>query len=85
MWTTSRYASKGAREVAIQLSRRFSSPYVSRGKKNIHIIVELARKIGEERVFIVNEKNDKRSIDFIAVNELGEWSWLKDKVEINEE
>lgn len=77
MITTSRYASKKTRELAKWLSRTFNQGYFARGKKAISKFVELSRKAGDDRVFIVKEKDsDPVLIDIIEVHEDFSWEWL---------
>ena len=82
MWTTSRYAPKAIRVLALALSNAFSGNYVSRGKKKLDELVEEARKNGEERIFLLD---NKRTIGIINVDEIGKWDWLAEQVEIHEE
>lgn len=82
MWTTSRYAPKSIRNLAIALSGVFCGCYVSRGKKGISELAESARREGEERIFIVN---GKKTIEIAEIDELGRWNWVDERVGINEE
>ncbi len=85
MFTTSRYASLKLRSLALLFSGLFSSNYVSRGKKTIDSMVESARRAGDERLFVLNEKDESQFIGAISINELGEWNWIADKIEVEYE
>ncbi|MBD3210010.1 hypothetical protein GF318_01365 [Candidatus Micrarchaeota archaeon] len=76
MYSTSRYASKETRELAKKLARENRESYISRGKHTIAQLAEIARKKGEERVHIVEEKSGRAAlVATIKVDELGRWGW----------
>ena len=76
MFTTCRYASKKTRELAKWFSSAFDQNYYARGKKTVSKFVELSRKIGDERVFIVKEKDGNPILlDVIEVYEDLKWKW----------
>ena len=76
MFTTSRYASRKTRELAKWFSGTLMHKYFARGKKKVSQFVELSRKIGDERIFIIKEKNgDPVLIDVIEVYEDFKWKW----------
>ena len=76
MFTTSRYASEKARKLARKLAEENKEPYVSRGKHTIQQLAEIARKKGEERICVVEDK-EPFVIATIKVSETGEWEWEK--------
>lgn len=74
MWTTSRYAHKETRETARQWARLLDRPYVARGKHTIMQLAAFARRKGENRICVVEEKNNRPAVlSVITVNETGEW------------
>jgi rRNA maturation protein Rpf1 len=76
MYTTSRYSSKKTRDFAKKLAAGESVAYVARGKKTIDELVILARKNGEERIGIIEEKEDApHKLVTITVMETGRWEW----------
>lgn len=75
MYSTSRYASNAARSVAITLSKKNSSFYISRGKKTISQICDFGRKRGERELFLIYDSKTSFTIKKILINPLGEWNW----------
>ena len=76
MYTTSRYASTGTRELARSLAKENGEEYLSRGKKTIEQLAQLARKKGESQIKIVEEKEGNPSIiATLLIDELGHWKW----------
>lgn len=81
LFTTSRYASEETRNIAKKLARRQKEKYVARGKKTIDEVVAAARKNGDERITVVEEKGSKPyRIAVLAVDELGNWSWVEERL-----
>ncbi len=79
--TTSRYASEETRNIARKLARQQKEKYAARGKKTIDEIVATARKNGDERITVVEEKGNKPyRIAVLAVDELGNWSWVEERI-----
>ena len=60
----------------------FSSNYIARGKKSINGLVTIARKNGDQRLVIINEEKKSNNLHIIEINELGEWRWIEEKIEI---
>ena len=80
MFTTSRYASEDTRELALVLAEKSDDLFISRGKRTIANLVEIARKRGENRISILEEHKGKPfRISFIEVSELGNWKWAGEK------
>jgi rRNA maturation protein Rpf1 len=78
MFTTSRYAGRETRRGAQKMAAEAGEPYVARGKRTIADIAALARKTGESRVSVVEERGGKPgSVAVIIVSETGKWSWEK--------
>ena len=76
MWTTSRYCSIGTRALCRKLARSSGSSYVARGKKTIAQLAELARRNGDSRINILEEKAGKPvTIAAIEILETGQWHW----------
>lgn len=81
MITTSRYSSKKTREFAKKLAEDGSERYVARGKKTIAELALIARKSGEERISIIEEKDDlPHKIIEIQVLETGIWNWAGERL-----
>lgn len=76
MFTTSRYCSRETRGFARKLAG-----YVARGKKTVRDLVALARRRGEQSIFIVEEKDEHpyRIIE-IKVLETGDWAWAGERL-----
>ena len=80
MFTTSRYASKETRELARRLAEESGEIFISRGKRTVSQLADLARRKGEEKVNIVEEKDgEPSSIATIAIKETGEWEWIGER------
>lgn len=80
MFTTSRYASADTRRVALKLARENDGLFVSRGKRTIAGLADMARKKGEESISIIEEENGiPCRISSIRVSELGNWEWTGEK------
>ncbi len=76
MITTSRYASEETRRLAAQLAKEREELLVSRGKRTVAALVELARKRGEHSISIIEELGGKpKRIAMIEVSETGKWKW----------
>jgi rRNA maturation protein Rpf1 len=77
MFTTSRYAGEETRRKAQALAQSAGEPFVSRGKRTIAQLAALARKTGQERISILEERGKKPgAMAVIAVSETGGWRWL---------
>lgn len=77
MFTTSRYAGPETRRRAQALAEEAGEPFVARGKRTIAQLAALARKMGEERISVVEERGKKPgAIAAIGVSETGKWEWL---------
>jgi len=72
MFTTSRYASPTAREMARRISAEAGEPFLSRGKHTIDQLAWIARRKGERHIFIVEESK----VMSIEVDETGKWRWV---------
>jgi rRNA maturation protein Rpf1 len=80
MFTTSRYASGKTRELARRLAEESGEPFVSRGKRTIAGLAELARKSGEERICVIEEQDGRPSVLVtIEVDERGGWRWAGER------
>lgn len=76
MFTTSRYASVETRNLARKLAEENDELFLVRGKRTIEELVEFARKKGEERISVVEEKGGKPAkVCRISVSESGKWNW----------
>lgn len=76
MITTSRYASAKTRSLARRMAREKGQRYLARGKRSIDSLVSYARRMGEETVSVVEEKDgEPASIAVIEVDEKGRWRW----------
>jgi len=77
MFTTSRYAGPGTRRRARELAEEAGEPFVARGKRTVEQLVALARKTGEERISILEERGKKPgTVAVIRVSETGKWEWV---------
>jgi rRNA maturation protein Rpf1 len=77
MWTTSRYCSSVTRSLCMKLARSCGSSYVARGKKTIVQLADLARRKGDSKINILEEKAGKPiTIATIEVLETGQWHWF---------
>jgi rRNA maturation protein Rpf1 len=80
MLTTSRYCSRETRDFAKKLAAEESAPYVARGKKTIEDLASLARKAGEDKILIIEEREDRpHNIAEIRVHETGGWVWAGER------
>jgi rRNA maturation protein Rpf1 len=78
--TTSRYASEETREYARRLAKESEERFVSRGKHTIDGLAGLARREGEERILIVEERDKRPSVLVtVLVDERGGWRWAEEK------
>jgi len=76
MFTTSRYASADTRKLAKKMAKENSEQYISRGKRTIAGLAQLARREGEENIHMIEEEDDKPALLVtISVKETGEWKW----------
>jgi rRNA maturation protein Rpf1 len=77
MFTTSRYAGAETRRKAQELSEAAGEPYLARGKKTIAQLAAIARRTGQERISVLEERGKKPgAVAVIAVSETGGWKWL---------
>ncbi len=77
MFTTSRYAGPETRRKARELAKEAGEPFAARGKRTVAQLAALARKKGEERVSILEERGEKPGkIAVIRVSETGKWEWV---------
>jgi rRNA maturation protein Rpf1 len=77
MITTSRYAGPETRRKAMAMAFEAGEPFVARGKRTIAQLVAMARKNGEERISIVEERGGKPAgTAVMKVSETGKWEWL---------
>jgi len=80
MFTTSRYASLQTRKYAKGIAKEKDESYFNRGKHTISELVEKARKMGEEYIHIIEEKDKKPAvISTLIINEIGEWKWISEE------
>jgi rRNA maturation protein Rpf1 len=78
MFTTSRYAGRETRRGAQKMAAEAGERYVARGKRTIASLAALARKMGEARISVVEERSGKPgSVAVIVVSETGKWAWEK--------
>lgn len=78
MWTTSRYASEETRKFARRLASSSGSVFCARGKKTVAQLAGLARRSGEEMIFILEERAGKPFRAASArVLETGGWEWAQ--------
>ncbi len=76
MITTSRYASEETRKLAARLAKERDELLVSRGKRTVAALVEMARRRGEHSISIIEELEGRPyKIALIKVSETGEWEW----------
>jgi len=74
--TTSRYPSAKTRSLAKRLADERGQRYLARGKRTIDSLVSYARRMGEDRIEIVEERDDEPArIAAIEVDETGRWRW----------
>jgi rRNA maturation protein Rpf1 len=77
MFTTSRYAGPGTRRMARKLAEEAGEPFVARGKRTVAQLAALARKMGEGRVSILEERGKKPGkTAVVRVSETGKWEWV---------
>jgi rRNA maturation protein Rpf1 len=77
MFTTSRYAGPETRQRARKLAEEAGEPFVARGKRTVAQLAALARKMGQARVSILEERGKKPGgVAAIRVSETGKWEWL---------
>ncbi len=80
MITTSRYASSETRGMARRMAADSGDVSVARGKRTVEQLVSLARRKGEDRITIIEERDGKPSIAAdIAIDEMGRWRWAGEK------
>jgi rRNA maturation protein Rpf1 len=78
--STSRYASLETRELARALAKERDEPFVSRGKRTMDSLAALARRRGQERILIVEERGQRPSaLVTIEVDERGLWRWANER------
>lgn len=79
MFTTSRYASKETRTLGRKMAGEKGERFLARGKKTVAQLVSAARRLGEKRIFVVEEKDGKPAgVAAIEVSETGGWKWATD-------
>ena len=55
--------------------------YIARGKKTVNQLAEFARKNGEEKISIIEEKEKKpHHLAIIRITELGSWTWEEERL-----
>lgn len=80
MITTSRYASEATRKAARELAEREGEAYSARGKKTIGHLAAEARRIGEARIRVIEERAGLPALIATAeVDERGGWRWAGEK------
>ena len=80
MITTSRYASSGTRAMARLMASGSGDVFTARGKRTVEQLVSLARKKGDERITIIEERDGKPSVAAdITIDEMGRWRWAGEK------
>lgn len=78
MFTTSRYADRETRREAQRMAAEAGERYVARGKKTIAQLAALARRAGEERISVLEERGGRAGrVAVILVSETGKWSWAQ--------
>jgi rRNA maturation protein Rpf1 len=81
MLTTSRYASQETRKAAREMAGECGERYIARGKKTVEELARLARRAGEERITIIEEREGKPAkAATMIVDELGRWRWDKERL-----
>lgn len=81
MITTSRYASENTRKLALRMARRLGQEYMARGKKTVDALASQARKAGDSKISIIEERGGKpERMAVIIVDELGRWRWAEEKL-----
>ncbi len=76
MYTTSRYAKAETRKLAREMARRDDQQYISRGKKSLWDIADLARRIGDEEVLVLRQERGKlASISRMKILNGGGFIW----------
>ncbi len=81
MITTSRYASESTRRLARMMAASRNDAYIARGKKTVDELAALARKRGDSRISVIEEEGGRpERIAKIAVDELGQWRWLEERL-----
>jgi rRNA maturation protein Rpf1 len=84
IWTTCRYASAQTREAAKRLARLSGSRYVSRGKKTLLELADLARRSGYDTICLVFQQKEKPFWVFpLEVKPFGDLKWGQ-KIQIDE-
>lgn len=55
--------------------------YLARGKRTVEALVQYARRMGEQDIEIIEEKDGVPSkISKIKVDELGQWKWTGERL-----
>jgi hypothetical protein len=68
------------RRKASLIAKESKEPYIARGKKTIDSLAADARRCGESRLNIIEERKGKAAtIAVIEVNEMGGWAWAGEK------
>ncbi|MFH0736979.1 MAG: hypothetical protein V1827_00285 [Candidatus Micrarchaeota archaeon] len=81
MFTTSRYASRSTRSLARSMAEANGEKYIARGKKTIDDLASYARRMGEDRMTIIEEKGGVASrIVVIDIDPGGKWSWGEERL-----
>ena len=81
MITTSRYASLKTRTLAKSMADENGEIYVARGKKTIDALAAYARRVGEGRITLIEEKGGiAHTLALIDVDARGGWSWTEERL-----
>jgi len=76
IFTTSRYASAKLRQEAIVMAGKAKDGVlVPRGKKTIADLIELARKIGQNKIMVLKEGKNTGCSE-IEISASGRWRWI---------
>ncbi|MBI5046321.1 hypothetical protein HZC07_01160, partial [Candidatus Micrarchaeota archaeon] len=65
MYNTSSYSFKKTRTIVKKLAEEKQERYIARGKKTVAQLAEFARKIGEEKITIIEEKDGEANLENI--------------------
>lgn len=63
------------------MARREGQRYVARGKKTIAHLAGEARKSGEERIGVIEERGGRMAVlCIIRIDERGRWAWEEERL-----
>lgn len=80
MMTTSRYASPQTRSMARKMAADSGEAFMARGKRTVEQLVASARRKGEGRITIIEEREGRPAVmAVIAIDEMGKWRWAGEK------